>query len=101
MVTEGGIVSEPVAGTTPVDEITVVISPSYSENERDIVVEVSDADAEGEWFRIIGAEPDICYKNFTAPNVTPPISMVMLAVKSSWSKRVEFLKEALEKSLCG
>lgn len=34
--------------------------------ERGIVVEMSDADAEGEWSRIIEAEPDICYKNFTA-----------------------------------
>ena len=65
-VTEGGIVSEPVAETTPVDDITVVVSPNYSENERGIVVEMSDADAEGEWSRIIETEPDICYENFTA-----------------------------------
>ena len=57
-VTEGGIVGEPVAVTTPVDEITVVISPNYSESERDIVVEMSDADAEGEWTRIVEAKQE-------------------------------------------
>lgn len=51
--TEGTSVQEPVTVSEATEEVTVEISPNYSENERDIMVEISYGDNPDEWETVV------------------------------------------------